>query len=58
MDKMMNGMDILAMGYGIIPKMVMKDKQLTVEAKAIYSYIASFAGTWKYGIPVGRFDLR
>ena len=51
MEKMMNGMDILAMGYGIIPKMVMRDKQLTVEAKAIYSYIASFAGTGNTAYP-------
>ena len=24
-------------GYGIIPKMVMKDKRLTIEAKSIYA---------------------
>jgi hypothetical protein len=51
MDKMMNGIDILAMGYGFISKMVMRDKQLTVEAKAIYSYIASFAGNGNTAYP-------
>ena len=35
---------IFSKGYGIIPKLVMKDKKLTVEAKAIYAYICSYAG--------------
>lgn len=39
-----NEIDIFSMGYGHIAKLVMKDKDLTVEAKAIYSYIASYAG--------------
>ena len=35
---------IFSKGYGIIPKLVMKDKNLTVEAKSIYAYICSYAG--------------
>jgi len=31
-------------GYGNIPKLVMKDEQLTIEAKAIYAYFCSYAG--------------
>ena len=31
-------------GFGIIPKAVMQDRELTLEAKAIYSYFCSFAG--------------
>lgn len=32
-------------GYGLIHRNVMRDKTIDVEAKAIYSYISSFAGT-------------
>lgn len=35
---------ILAEGYGIIPKIVMRDEKLSIEAKAIYAYLAAFAG--------------
>lgn len=35
---------IMEQGYGIAPKLVMRDKKLSIEAKAIYAYIASFAG--------------
>jgi len=31
-------------GYGIIPKAVMLDIRLIIDAKAIYSYFRSFAG--------------
>lgn len=31
-----------ANGYGIMPKLVMQDSRLTIEAKAIYAYIATF----------------
>lgn len=31
-------------GYGIIPKLVMQDKRLNINAKAIYSYFRSFTG--------------
>ena len=40
-----------AMGFGIIPKLVMLDKDLTVEAKAIYSYICSYAGAGAVAFP-------
>lgn len=35
---------IFSQGYGYIPKLVMKDKDLSAEAKAIYSYLCSYAG--------------
>lgn len=35
---------ILSKGYGIIPKMVTRDKELSIEAKAIYAYLSAFAG--------------
>lgn len=38
-------------GYGIIPKMVMQDKRLTIQAKAIYSYFCSYAGAGKTAFP-------
>ena len=36
---------ILSKGYGLIPKIITRDKSLTMESKAIYGYLASFAGT-------------
>lgn len=42
---------VMEMGYGIIPKKVMRDKRLTVEAKAIYAYLASFAGAGNTAFP-------
>lgn len=36
---------ILADGYGVIPQAVMRDKKLSVEAKALFSYFASFSST-------------
>ncbi len=42
---------VLSLGYGIIPKLVMKDKDLTVEAKAIYAYISSYAGNGSSAFP-------
>ncbi len=42
---------ILCDGYGIVPKLVMRDKNLTPEAKAIYSYMCSFAGAGKTAFP-------
>ncbi|QCX33501.1 helix-turn-helix domain-containing protein [Caloramator sp. E03] len=38
-------------GYGIIPKQVMKDTRLTIEAKAIYCYLCSYAGNDGYAFP-------
>lgn len=35
---------IYSRGYGMIPKMIMQDRNLHIAAKAIYAYLASFAG--------------
>lgn len=42
---------INAQGFGIIPKMVMQDKRLTAEAKAIYGYFCSYAGAGQIAFP-------
>lgn len=42
---------INSQGYGIIPKMVMQDKRLTIQAKAIYGYFCSYAGAGKTAFP-------
>ena len=42
---------VMAQGYGVIPKLVMKHEHLTIEAKAIYSYLASYAGAGKTAYP-------
>lgn len=38
-------------GYGIVAKAVMRNKELSAEAKAIYSYICSFAGSGTTAFP-------
>lgn len=43
--------DIMSQGFGIIPKKVMRDRTLSVEAKAIYAYLASFAGSEHIAFP-------
>lgn len=35
---------ILSKGYGLMPQMITRDKDLSIEAKAIYGYLAAFAG--------------
>ena len=42
---------INSQGYGIIPTMVMQDKRLTIQAKAIYGYFCSYAGAGKTAFP-------
>ncbi len=42
---------IMAQGDGLNPKIVMRDKRLTPEAKCIYSYLASFAGGGNQAFP-------
>lgn len=42
---------IFSKGYGLAPKMVMQDQNLTIEAKAIYAYMASFAGNGASAFP-------
>ena len=36
--------EINSKGYGIIPKLLMQDKDITIEGKAIYAYFCSYAG--------------
>lgn len=43
--------DVLSMGYGTVGKLVMRDRDLTPEAKAIYSYIATYAGAGDTAYP-------
>jgi len=38
-------------GYGIYPKLVAKDRRLTIEAKAIYAYFCSYAGSGNTAFP-------
>lgn len=40
-----------AKGYGMIPKLVMQDKRITIEAKSIYSYFCSYAGAGTQAFP-------
>lgn len=36
---------IMSKGFGIAPKIIMRDTRLSIEAKAIYCYLQSFAGS-------------
>lgn len=47
----LNVKGVMSEGYGIIPKKVMKDKDLTIDAKAIYAFMASFAGAGNTSFP-------
>jgi hypothetical protein len=38
-------------GYGTIPKKVMIEDRLTIEAKGIYAYLCSFAGSGNEAFP-------
>ena len=42
---------IFANGYGIIPKLVMQNKNISIEAKAIYAYICSYSGKGTNAFP-------
>ena len=42
---------IMSKGYGTIPKLVMQHEDLSIEAKAIYAYLASFAGAGDTAYP-------
>ncbi len=48
---------ILSQGYGFSPQIVMRDIRLTAEAKAIYAYMASFAGTNLTAFPTIELQL-
>ena len=43
--------DIMSKGYGVVAKLVMRDKEIDAEAKAIYAYLCSFAGDKDYAFP-------
>lgn len=51
MSDFLQSNDIYDKGFGIIAKIVMKDKRLSIEAKAIYSYIVSYAGAGSCAFP-------
>ncbi len=38
-------------GYGLIPRNIMRDKNISLQAKAIFSYLASFAGNKESAYP-------
>lgn len=42
---------IYEIGYGIIPKSIMQDTTLKIESKAIFAYLASYAGTSNKAFP-------
>lgn len=42
---------VLEKGYGLSPKLVMQDEKLSIEAKAIYAYMSSFAGNGDSAFP-------
>lgn len=42
---------VKAKGFGIIPKLVMQDKRISIESKAIYSYFCSYAGSGDTAFP-------
>ena len=52
MEVKYNKNSILRDGYGIIPKIVMRDKNLSIEAKAIYAYLIAFVEIKKHVIQV------
>ncbi|MBC2077646.1 DnaD domain protein [Listeria booriae] len=51
MSDLLKTQGIFAQGYGMIAKTVMRDKELSIEAKSIYSYLASFAGAGSTAFP-------
>ena len=48
---------IMSHGYGFSPQLVMRDTRLTVEAKAIYAYMSSFAGSGLSAFPTIELQL-
>ena len=38
-------------GYGLVFKRVMKDRNISVEAKALYSYLSAYAGADESSFP-------
>ena len=48
---------IMSQGYGVLAKKVMRDKRLSIEAKAIYSYMVTFAGSGNSAFPSVELQL-
>ena len=51
MEKMMENLDVLSMGYGVIPNRMISDPHLSIEAKGIYCYIAACTGSGETDFP-------
>ncbi|CZQ98307.1 Hypothetical protein Tpal_2247 [Trichococcus palustris] len=51
MEKMMGNLDVLSMGYGVIPNRMISDRHLSIEAKGIYCYIAACTGSGETDFP-------
>jgi hypothetical protein len=41
----------MSRGFGIIPKLIMQDRRLSIQAKGIYAYFCSFAGSGTQAFP-------
>ena len=54
MKDILRSQGVKAKGYGIIPKLVMQDKRLSIESKSIYSYFCSYAGAGDTAFPSVR----
>ena len=61
MNDLLQVQGINSKGFGTIPKLVMQDRRLSIQAKAIYAYFCSYAGAGQSAFP-GRskivYDLR
>ena len=51
MDDKLKITGVLSQGYGVIPKLLMRDKEISIEAKGIYAYISSYAGNGSTAFP-------
>ena len=51
MDDILKVQGINSKGYGSISKLVMQDRRLSIQAKAIYAYFCSYAGNGKTAFP-------
>jgi len=50
-EGVLQAQDVMSEGYGSIPKMPMRDMRLTPEAKVIYAYLCSYAGSGSTAFP-------
>lgn len=50
--------DVMSLGYGLCPQMVFRDSRLEPGAKAIYGYLASFAGAGMTAFPSQQLILK